>query len=337
VSTLEGLGTGPSSALDSTYGALLVGLLFATFLQGFLTVQAYNYYEDYPKDPLRNKIIVGLVWCLDAIHLVLTAQSAYHYLITNWGYQPALVRSSREICVQLIFIAVPSFVCQIFFLNRIWMFSHRNIFIVGSILAICVVTLGLYIVITVQILQVPSVTEFGARRGEIIAAFTLGAGADILIAGLLWYYLQHDLTGFETTKSLVGRILRYTMATGLVTSALAVASVVAYLIRPQGFYFIAIHFCLGRMYTNALLVTLNARHKMRRTFEAHQGSGSAGRREAGVRSIESTRFIPPFQGIGHTTSSSDHGLTYTVERTTNHGDGDFRDGKVHGKAPFSVV
>jgi hypothetical protein len=88
---------------------------------------------------------------------------------------------------------------------------------VGFILAICLTTLGLQILITVQILQVPFVAEFGAKKGEIIALFATGAAgkvirrlnshdnkpysfqctADILIAGFLCYYLLRDQSDFE--------------------------------------------------------------------------------------------------------------------------------------------
>ena len=129
---------------------------------------------------------------LDTVHLGLVAQSAYSYLITNWGYQPALARSTRELCVQLLFIGLSTFVCQLFFLhrqvceknvpahsvlilNRIWIFSNKNIFIVGSILATCVTTLGLTILINTEILQIPFLYEFGAKKGEIIALFMSGA------------------------------------------------------------------------------------------------------------------------------------------------------------------
>jgi hypothetical protein len=300
---MESLGSGPSSALDSTFGALFVGLLFSTFFQGLLTVQTYNYYEDFPKDSLRIKLTVAFVWVFDTIHLVLVGQSTYHYLITNWGYQPALALSTWELGLQILFIGFSTFISQIFFLNRIWVFSNKSIPIVGSILAICLTTLVLHFVVIVQLLQSPFISEFGARRGEIIAVFTAGASADVLIAGFLCYYLRRDhQSGLESTKSLIGKILQYTIATGLATSAFGIASLVAYFVEPQGFYFVAIHFCLGRMYTNALLITLNARHKFRKVLYA---SPKAGDVESKKTSLHFARYVSPFPTEDHT-ASTDH-------------------------------
>ncbi|KAF8155550.1 hypothetical protein B0H34DRAFT_500080 [Crassisporium funariophilum] len=294
---MEGLGKGPSNALDSTYGAMFIGVLFATFFQGLLTVQTYNYFENFPTDPLKNKIIVAVVWCLDTTHLVFIAQSAYHYLVTNWGFQPALIRSTVPLNIQLTFIGLSSFVCQLFFLNRIWVFSHKNIAVVGFLLSLCITTVVLDILVTVQIISVPFVTEFGRRKGEIIAVFTTGAAADVLIAGFLCYYLRRDRSNFEATRSLVSKILQYTVATGLATSALAVGAVVAYFAQPEGFYFIAMHFSLGRMYTNALLATLNSRRQMRIALHAGQTTSSS-RKETlapGQAQENRSQYVSPFQ------------------------------------------
>ena len=65
-----------------------------------------------------SRTLILLHRCLDSIHLGLICQAVYHYLVTNWGFQPALVTSTWELDIQLTFIGLSSFVCQIFFLNR---------------------------------------------------------------------------------------------------------------------------------------------------------------------------------------------------------------------------
>ncbi|KAJ3717554.1 hypothetical protein C8R42DRAFT_711666 [Lentinula raphanica] len=162
-------------SLNNTYGAMLIGVLFATFLQGCLTLQTIMYYDSYPKDPISTKLVVAIVWCLDTFHLVLIAQSTYHYLIDNWGVLEALGFSTWELDLNVVFIGLSSFVCQVFFLKRIWVFSKKNIFLVAFLATLCATTLVLDVVVTVQITQNRSVTEFGKRKGEIIAVFTSGA------------------------------------------------------------------------------------------------------------------------------------------------------------------
>ncbi|KAF5370526.1 hypothetical protein D9757_010147 [Collybiopsis confluens] len=281
----------PVPDLRTTYGAMLIGVIAATFLQGFLTLQAIVYFDSYPSDSLFTKITVrhlhspfdlfssdlpvksiptniqvAVVWSLDMFHLGLISQSVYHYLVNNWGNLPALQFSTWELDLNLTFIALSAIVCQGFFLRRIWMFSKRNFILVGLLTAICITTLALDLLVTVQITTNRSVTEFGKRKGEIIAVFTSGAVADVALALSLCYYIRKNSSSFERTKSVIRLIVRYTVTTGLITSLLGLLTLVAYFASPDGFIFIAMHFSLGRMYTNALLATLNSRQKLRATL-----------------------------------------------------------------------
>lgn len=197
------------------------------------------------------------------MHLVLIADSAYHYMITEWGNAPALQYSTQELDLHLVIVGLATIVCQCFFLQRIWIFSNKNVFITMFLLAGCLTTLGLDVAMSVQISSVPLVTSFGNFTPEVIAVFSIGAAVDLLMAVILAYYLRRGQSGFDKTKSLVSRIIRYTVATGLATSMLAIACLVAYLLRPNTFIFIAMHFSLGRMYTNALIATLNSRRSLR--------------------------------------------------------------------------
>jgi len=320
---MDTLGQGPSSALDSTYGAMLIGVFFAAFFQGLLTVQSYNYFENFKEDPAMNKIIVAVVWVLDSMHLGFICQSAYHYLVTNWGFKPALMYSTWELDIQLTFIGLSCFVCQLFFLNRIWFFCRKNYFVVGFILAICITTLVLDIMVTVRIMTNKSVEEFGKGKAEIIAVFTTGAAADMLIAGLLCHYLRRDDSAFEPTKSVIATVIQYAVATGILTSALALSSIVAYFTNQHGFYFIAIHFNLGRMYTNALLATLNARGKMRMALRTGQTGSTLGKSgNAFIQTADGQNRIvqafEKFQKNNTSTQCSDMPpFTYTIERVTD--------------------
>jgi len=249
--------------LDPTYGAMLIGLLFATFFQGVLTVQAYIYYESFPNDTRRMKLLVAGVWLLDVLHLVLISDAAYHYLVSEWGNFPALAYSTQELDLHLVIVGLATIVCQSFFLQRIWVFSGKNVWITGSLTAGCLTTLGLDVSMSIQISKVPLVSSFGNFTNEVIAVFSIGAGVDLAMALILAYYLRRGKSGFEKTNTLVSRVIQYTVATGLATSLLALACLIAYLARPNTFIFIAMHFSLGRMYTNALLATLNSRRSLR--------------------------------------------------------------------------
>jgi len=253
----------PDPSLDPTLGAMLIGVLFATFFQGVLSVQAYAYYENFPEDSWKLKSLVGGVWFADLLHLVLISQATYHYLVTNWGNVDALGVSVWTFDTHLVLLGVATVMCQSFFLRRIWLFSHKNIPLVALLISLCLATFALDIFMSVQDMKVPFVSEFQILAPEVTAVFSIGAASDVIIALLLCYYLRRGGSGFEKTNSIISQLLRYTITTGLATSMLAVACLIAYFARPNTFIFIAMHFSLGRMYTNALLATLNSRRHLR--------------------------------------------------------------------------
>ncbi|KAF7316036.1 ANK-REP-REGION domain-containing protein [Mycena indigotica] len=266
--------------LSVTYGAMFVGVLFATFFQGVLTLQTYLYYANFPKDHIFIKLLVACVWLLDVAHLVLISQSCYHYLVQSWGDGAALLISTQELDLHLVFVGFACFVCQCFFLSRIWNFSQRN-WMLTIVLGIpCLVIFILEATISGEISRIPSVSAFDQFTGEVLSVFALAAAVDLAIAIILVWYLRQGKTSFDRSSFVVDRIVQYTVATGLATSVLAVADLIVYLATPNTFIFIAMHFSMGRLYTNALLATLNSRQKLRQALEGGGANSLASRNMA---------------------------------------------------------
>ncbi|KAJ6449406.1 hypothetical protein C8R47DRAFT_1204814 [Mycena vitilis] len=253
-----------SPDLESTFGALLIGVFIAIFFQGVLSVQAYIYYEAFPDDTYKLKFLVATVWSLDFVHLVLICQAAYHYLITNWGNDAVLLETTTPLDLHLVFLTLASIVCQSFFLRRVWRFSQNKL-LTGFLAAACLATGALDIVMAVHIIEMKSLASMVGRisTGEVISVFVIGAAVDLSIALILCWYLRRELTMVDRINSLVKRIMIYSIASGLIPSLLALGCLISYLVWPQSLLFLAMHFSLGRTYTNALLATLNSRRGLR--------------------------------------------------------------------------
>ncbi|KAF5383353.1 hypothetical protein D9757_008392 [Collybiopsis confluens] len=71
--------------IPRTYGALLMGALFASFLSGAVTVQTLVYYKLYPSDNVHLKSLVLTIWLLDTCHTGLIWGSQWEYLIGFFG------------------------------------------------------------------------------------------------------------------------------------------------------------------------------------------------------------------------------------------------------------
>ncbi|KAJ3723379.1 hypothetical protein C8R42DRAFT_666072 [Lentinula raphanica] len=91
----------------------------------------------------------------------------------------------------------------------------------------------------------------------------LGAVADVLIAAGLFYFLHRSRTGFKKSDTMISKLIMFTVSTGLLTSICAVASLLSILIWGKTLIYVAFYFSLGRLYSNSLLATLNARKSIR--------------------------------------------------------------------------
>ncbi|TFK39383.1 hypothetical protein BDQ12DRAFT_712103 [Crucibulum laeve] len=249
--------------LDSTYGAMFIGLLFACFFQGVLSLQVYHYYECYPNDSGWMKRFVALIWALDMVHLYLISHATYYYLVSNWGNPSALGNATLELDLHMLFIGLATILCQLFFLQRVWVFSNRNIYLMIFLVLGCLTTLVLDITMTAMLAIDREMNKANTFSQGVVAVFSIGAGIDVIIAILMCFYLARSMSDNERTNAVLSRIIQYTVGTGLLTSLVAVACLATYLLQPASFFSIAIHFSLGRMYTNALLATLNSRKKLK--------------------------------------------------------------------------
>ncbi|KAF9037136.1 hypothetical protein BJ165DRAFT_1353589, partial [Panaeolus papilionaceus] len=240
-------------------------VVVAALFQGMLMIQAYNYFENFPNDRLRNKLIVSSVMVcalnpshkpfssltscsshsiLDTGHLILISMATYSNLVTNWGYIPSLGFAPLELNLHLVFTALSCLVAQLFFLERIWRFSRKNIWITGTLLLFALAPAVLEVHITTLIVQNTSVAEYAKNKDETMALFVSTAVADICLAVVTCYYLQKEKSAFATTQSVVSKALQIVVGSGMATSMIAIGGLI-----------LALHFQLGRTYTNALLLT----------------------------------------------------------------------------------
>jgi len=287
---------------DDTLGAMLVGTLFATFLQGMLTLQLYFYFDQFHKDNWRLKALVFAVWAFDLIHLVLIIHGLYHYTVTNWGSLDALAISTWQLDSHVVVTNITSFLCQSYFVKRLWTLSERNWFLVMWPLLGALGSMTTGIVITVQIIRTPPFSNFARTTPEAIGMFSMTAATDMLIALMLCFYLSRQKTHFKRTQTIVRKVIQYTITTGLFTSVIAIVSLIEFVAKPNTFVFFITYFSLGSLYTNSLLAHLNSRQFLRNTREEHAGASM-------VQQYKSTgKYADPIQVLVSQTTTNEEYL-----------------------------
>ncbi|KAF7358818.1 ANK-REP-REGION domain-containing protein [Mycena sanguinolenta] len=253
--------------LRTTFGAIYIGVVFAALFQGMLTVQAYIYYEGFPDDSWVLKWLVAVVWTLDFVHLGVIASVPWVTLVENWGNPAVFLQIPPGLPVHMVLVAAATFLCQAFFLHRLWRFSQKNGILVGILSFGSFAVYAIDFFMAVQLLANPSPSTYQGDTAEIVSMFSIRAATDLCLALTLVWYLHRGKTGFDRTNFVITRIIQYTVATGLVSSIFALACAIADFLKPKSLIFSALHFSLGRMYTNALLATLNSRKNLRAALE----------------------------------------------------------------------
>lgn len=104
-----------------------------------------------------------------------------------------------------------------------------------------------------------AVTDFQAFKIIVIIWLVSSCVCDFLITGALVWYLRGHKTGFEQSDELMDRIIRLTVQTGLITSICAMLDLITFLAIASPNVHIIFTGMLGKLYTNALMSSLNAR------------------------------------------------------------------------------
>jgi len=105
-------------------------------------------------------------------------------------------------------------------------------------------------------------TDLSKLKALSLTVNALAAAGDVLIAFILCWILQSSRTGFKRSDTVITKLIAFSINTGLVTSICALLSLITIVVFPGAFIYITFYFTLGRLYSNSLLATLNARQSL---------------------------------------------------------------------------
>ncbi|KAF8726551.1 hypothetical protein AX14_007726 [Amanita brunnescens Koide BX004] len=268
--------------LDSTLGPLFVGFSFSCIIFGFLSMQAFTYYQRFPNDLHAYKTLVVSLWLLELFDQIVIGHAAYTYVISDFGNLLAII--TRKVVWSLIVqVLIGSFVGMIVktcFAMRVWRFSGHNMVITGTILILVATTFALAVAYTVKTIALTSILEVDTIKIYGTAALATGVATDAFTASALCYFLHKMRTGHKTSDSLINTLTIYAINTGVLTSAISLTTLLLYNLQQHAFYFMATYFCLGKVYAISLLCTLNTRKTVRGRGTDHGGNtnSNAGKR-----------------------------------------------------------
>jgi hypothetical protein len=260
------------TSIPKTFGALLLGGLFASMLSGFVITQIVVYFKLYPSDHTRLKALVLTVWLLDTCHTICIWLSLWSYFIDNFGNLANINNIHWSLALSVLFPAFLTFLVHNFFAQRIFMLSKRNYILTIPIVVLAILSLISACVTTAFMLHLETFTTF---RADVRFIFTTGlalsTAIDVIITASLFILLHSSRTGAATLDAIIDALIRYTFEMSTLTCAGTIASMLCWIIIPNNLIFMGLHFVIGKLYANSLLVALNTRESIRRARSQDHG------------------------------------------------------------------
>ncbi|KAL4259964.1 DUF6534 domain-containing protein [Pleurotus pulmonarius] len=256
----------PSAKL--LFGPMLIGVFFNTILYGVLVVQMLLYFQTYKKDSAWIRCFILYLFVLETCNTAFDIAMMYEPLILNFGTPDAITYFPTMVAADPIITVAISTPIQIFVAWRISIIS-RSWLMPALICVLGIISLagGIWTCITVATIRVFS------RKPELhwpaLTWLLASAIADALITSTLVYSLYKRKTGFKDTDSVIERVIRFTIQTGMITAVFAILDVVFFLVFPHTTLNFIWDLALGKLYSNVLMSTMNSRAGWDRIANPH--------------------------------------------------------------------
>ncbi|KAJ8507548.1 hypothetical protein ONZ45_g10096 [Pleurotus djamor] len=248
-----------NTLVDMTVGALEVGVLVSIFLFGIITKQTISYYNRYPLDPLKLKILVAVIWTLEFAHAIALSHGTYTATVD-------LAIAPATISVGFLFSGIIGAIVQAYFSLRIRILSGNRVFSFGLVLLAILRFISWIIVGVIGSLPAdnlsPSVTD--AWRWMLTGLLVANAIVDFGITLYFWvFYRSKQKDSFRSTVKLLGRLIQWTLQNGLITSVAGILTAVFFHTSYDSSLWVAIFAVLTRLFSNSFLASVNARDRLR--------------------------------------------------------------------------
>ncbi|KDQ58623.1 hypothetical protein JAAARDRAFT_674729 [Jaapia argillacea MUCL 33604] len=256
---------------DLLLGPIFVGTILNVFLMGVMCVQCTLYFTTFKQD---RKGIQPLVWSLlvaDTVNTAFLVAVLYGDVITNFGDLNAAEHTTWPATAGPLLNTIIATCVQCFFARRVYFLTPHRWVVIPIAIGISLQFVG-GITVTIISNLLPNVVEWNEPRMKIplITNVALGAVVDSLITAILTWTLRQSRTGISITDHLVTKLIRLTVQTGMVTTAVAVIDLILFLSSSYPFHLIT-GLILAKVYTNSLMSTLNARIMISRSDYRSQG------------------------------------------------------------------
>ncbi|KAJ7182258.1 hypothetical protein C8R43DRAFT_966626 [Mycena crocata] len=244
-------------------------------LSGVVAVQCIIFFKLYPDEAGIKTAMVATVWSLDLAQSAFILASLYNYFVKHFGNRLALASIPWSIALTILVTAMQTCVVHLFYAHKIFRASGNNWLITVPIMVLASLRLLAAIIATAEMLKhgVWSAFHNPYPRFLFTTGLSLSAGTDMIITVCLCYYLRRirRLSSSSVMKGVLNTLILYTLENGLVTCLTTIGSLTFWLAMPGTSLSLSLHFVIGKLYPNSLLVLLNTRKELREMHSGDQG------------------------------------------------------------------
>ncbi|EPQ55508.1 hypothetical protein GLOTRDRAFT_105573 [Gloeophyllum trabeum ATCC 11539] len=243
---------------DTTIGILLLGLFFNTYLYGLVSWQFLIYHTTPFNDPWRVRLVVGALFILDTIHSAVAVYNGWYICVTNFNNPSVILTVSWEIPFTAVATSCAAIITQFFLAHRVLRLTKSWI-ITGIICTLSIIGFVFGVIAGVRSGIIQQVVNFGVLAPLVILWLGFQTAADLSITLVLSVALYRQRTGIRRTNTILNRLIRGAVQTGFFTSIFALGDLFGFLLHRNTNLYAMFAYPIGRIYTNTLLDTLNAR------------------------------------------------------------------------------
>ncbi|KAJ7729300.1 hypothetical protein B0H16DRAFT_1382641 [Mycena metata] len=255
----------PGFAIVELSGPLLLAFSMDWALFAALTVQLYLYYQAFPNDMVFTKVLVYTVYCINLTQVIFVTIDAFNTFGYSFGDPSALISTAFRWLwlVGPIFGGIVACIVQCFYAFRLYRFSGS--WIPPSIITF--IALGMCGIVIFGGVSGRQSSSLWANVQAILVVtspiYLVGTALiDITIAGCMTYYLIKSDAGFRRTHTLVTKLIRLSVETGVITALVAILILALFLGTPGKTYFVVPANSISTVYANTLLAVLNSRFQI---------------------------------------------------------------------------
>ncbi|KAJ7909879.1 hypothetical protein B0H13DRAFT_2329920 [Mycena leptocephala] len=276
----------PESVINQTLGALVLGLYIQQALFGVICLQTRRYYHRFSdRDCKLYQGLVGTLLVLNFLEEAMNVHVLYRTTVTHYDFA-FFDRQTWTMWSEPGVTALVGFIAQLFFTERCWRTTNNSRPVLALLALLLLLSFGSGVAVSVSFFQVKLFSELAKIPIPITFWLVSTALTDLTIAGTLSFSLlrrthREGVIGFKRTsdtvvskrtEDVVSKLIRLSMETSFATAIIAIVNLILvrshYFVMMKTAYHLLPQFCICRVYTITVLVTLLERDAMRQELDA---------------------------------------------------------------------